>query len=238
MDVIGDLVARDRRSDALAVRRDTRAGSYSYEKLCTNAWKTGNILRHYGVRRGATVAIVGDDPLSPPPLLAFLGAALLGATARFDPPAADPVEAEALVVPTARLERYDPAPGSTAFGYGDAPSDPTVAHFEGEVWSENPAVPPAEVGPGDAALAARDKTYTHADLLERARAVAVEFDLDEGDAVALRAPLSHPGTVAAGVLAPLVAGATILLDRSATGTVGVSTDGGPEERIVDPAGVL
>ncbi|QPV62334.1 hypothetical protein I7X12_16565 [Halosimplex litoreum] len=240
MDVIGDLVARERRTDDLAVRTDSRAGSYSYEKFCTNTWKTGNILRHYGVRGGATVGVDAGDSLTPPPLLALFGASLLGATTRFDPD--ESPSAKALVVPAARADAYDPGPGTKTFVYGDVPDDPEFAHFEAEMWSENPTSPPDRVVPTDAALATADEAFTHERLLGAADRVVEEYDLDGGDEVAVRAPLAEPGTVVAGVLAPVLAGGTVLVDRESTGTVAVASGDGaesaPEPTAIDPAGVL
>jgi len=247
MDVVGDLVARERRSEALALRTDSRAGSYSYGKLCTNAWKAGNLLSHYGVRGDATVTIDPDESLSPPPLTAFLGAALLGATARFEPPESaqrDPtqsVETRALVVPATRIEAYDPAPGTTVLAYGDAPEDPTVTHFEREVWSENPTTPPDEVSPDDNLLVAGagETRVTHRQALDAAERVADNAGLDSEDLVAPRGVLSDPGVVVAGVLAPLSVGAAILLDESVTGDVGVGGEHEvPESRRIDPDDVL
>jgi len=240
MDVIGDLVARERRTDDLAVRTDSRAGSYSYEKCCTNAWKTGNILRHYGVRGGATVAVDAGDLLTPPPLLALFGASLLGATTRFDPD--ESPAAKALVVPGARAEAYDPEPGTKTFVYGDVPDDPEFAHFEAEMWSENPTAPPDRVAPTDTALATADGALTHERLLTAAERVVDEYGLDGDDEVTVRAPLAEPGTVVSGVLAPIVTGATVLVDRASTGTVAVASgdaaNDAPEPTAIDPLDVL
>lgn len=235
MDVVADLVARDRRSDALAVRTDSRAGSYSYEKLCTTAWKTGNLLSHYGVRGGATVAIDTGEALTPPPLTAFLGAGLLGATIRFDPP--ESVDAQAFVAPAERLARYDPAPGTQVLAYGDDPDDPTAAHFEREVWSENPVMPPDDVGSDADLLVADGNCYSHERLLDAAGRVAGDRGLDAEDLVAVRAPLANPSAVAAGILAPLTVGGAILVDSVQTGTVAVGATG-PEAERVDPTTVL
>jgi hypothetical protein len=248
MDVVGDLVARDRRSDALALRTDSRAGSYSYEKLCTNAWKAGNLLSHYGVRGDATVVIDAGESLSPPPLTAFLGAALLGATVRFEPPESgrsgrsgppESVETRALVVPASRIEVYDPAPGTTVLAYGDVPEGPTVTHFEREVWSENPTTPPNEVAPDDALLAVDADRVTHRRAVEAAERVAEEVGLNEADLVAPRASLTDPAVVVAGVLAPLSVGGSILLEESVTGDVGVGSEGDVKEpQRIDPSDVF
>jgi len=243
MNVIGDLVARERRREDLALRTDSRAGSYSYAKCCTNAWKAGNLLRHYGVRGDATVAVDSgdaDSDLTPPPILALFGAALLGATVRFDPP--ETPEARVLVAPTERLDRYGAAPGTQVLGYGAVPDDPEVVHFEEQLWSENPTEPPDVVASDAVALAVAgsERGFTHERLLDSAETVVSEYDIDPESEVVIRAPLSDPGTVVAGVLAPIRAGGTVVLDRSKTGTVGVATDPetASEKRVVDPRDVL
>jgi ferredoxin len=116
--------------------------------------------------------------------------------------------------------------------------DPSVATFEREVWSENPTAPPDVIDPSETALAAADGTYSHSDLLEAAASVVDDYVLDTDSAVAVRASLARPGTVVAGVLAPLLAGGTILLDRDATGTLAVTEDAAPEEQVVSPDAVL
>ncbi|MFC6737232.1 acetyl-CoA synthetase, partial [Halolamina salina] len=73
MDVVGDLLGRDRRSDRPALVVDGR--ERSYHELITNAYKAGNVLRYHGVGEGRTVAVA--PVLDLPPLLAFLGAAQL-----------------------------------------------------------------------------------------------------------------------------------------------------------------
>ena len=93
-----------------------------------------------------------------------------------------------------------------------------------------------DVGFGDTpALVTESDAYTHAHLLAAAR--TVEYDAD--DVVAVRAPLAEPGTVVSGVVAPLLAGAAILLPSDdATGTVAVTTDDdAPEDRTVSPSKV-
>lgn len=239
MDVIGDLVARERRSDDLAVEVASRSGSYSYEKCCTSAWKSGNLLRHYGVRSDATVAIDAGDSPSPPPVVAFLGAALLGATARYvESDTEIPEGTRAALVPEDRAADYDPEPGVQVLAYGGPVDDPRVAHFEREVWSENPTMPPDEVDPESAALATADREFTQARLLDAAESVVADYRLDADDRVVLRSPLTEPGTVAAGILAPLWAGGTVTLDPEATGTIAVSSDECPEERRIDPGEVV
>jgi len=231
MDVIGDLMARDRRSDRLALRVDGPGRTYTYHDLITTSYKAGNVLRYLGVRKGARVAV---DPMSlPEPLLTFLGAAQLGAVTAFDPA----VEARATVVPVEREAEFeDLPPGQKLAVFGGPPSSPATTHWEQEVWSENPAVHPEIVASDDPGLAADDREFTHGDLLDAAREVVSDFDLDEDDTVAVRSSLSHPGTVVAGVLAPLLAGGTIRIPETDEGVEAALSvgDGVPESVALAP----
>jgi hypothetical protein len=238
MDVIGDLVTRERRSDDVAIRVASRAGSYSYEKACTSAWKAGNLLTHYGVRRGATVGVDAGERPSPPPILAAVGTTLLGATVRLAPNA--DADAQALVVPADHVSSYRPKSGTKVLGYGDVPERSGIAHFEREAWSENPVEPPESVAPEAVALTDGSSTWSHASLLDAAQRVVGEYGLDAADDVALRTHLDNPAVFVAGVLAPLAAGATILLDSNQQGTVAVTAgeDDIPEDSEVDIDDVL
>ena len=238
MDVLGDLVARSRRSGDAALLAPALGRTYDYRRLCTNAWKVGNYLRHLGVRTGRGVALVGDD--RPEVVLSLYGAALLGATVSVDPPPERPVDARALVTPADRVGAYEVAPGTQRVAYGDPPDDPSVAYFERDVWSENPTEPPDRVAPDDVLLSTTDgREYTHAAVLSAARRVVDEWGLAAADSVAVRAPLSRPGTVAAGLVAPILAGGSILLPGGgAVGDVAVSDGNVSESRVVDPASVL
>ena len=238
MDVLGDLVARPRRSDDAALLAPAVDRTYDYHRFCTTAWKVGNFLRHLGVRTGRGVALVGED--RPEAVLSLYGAALLGATVSFDPPTEQRVDVRALVAPTERIEAYDVASGTQCVAYGDAPADPSVAYFERDVWSENPTEPPDRVSPEDVLLPGVDGTpYTHATVLSAARRVVDEWGFAAESRVAVRASLTRPGTVVAGLVAPLVAGGSVLLpDGDAVGDVAVGDDDVPESSVVDPASVL
>lgn len=230
--VLGDAVGRDRRSDAPALRAGGR--EYDYRRFCTTAWKTGNLLRNEGVRSGMAVA-VADDP-APEAVLAFYGAALLGGVVGFGPGALGD-RTRALVVPTADLGAYDAGARTRGVAYGTEPADPGVAYFERDVWSENPTEPPDRVEPGDPLLRTPDREWTHGEVLDAARAVADEWGLEPGDEVAVRGPFAHPGTVAAGLVAPVLAGAVVLLpDGDGTGDYAVG-EGEPEPDL-DPDDVL
>lgn len=231
--VVGDLVGRERHAERPALRVGERA--YSYREFCTSARRTGNFLAHHGVVEGRTVGVA--EARRRVPLLAFLGTALLGGRVRFAPDRE--VEARAVVAPAEALPEYDLPPGGKRVGYGAAPADPSDVHFEAGVWSENPGFPDVSTDPDAPLLLTGGARFSHAALLEAARGVVDDAALDPDDEVALRAPLSDPGAVVAGVLAPLLAGATVLFSRgepgAGTGTGTVAVGDGPETRAVDPA---
>lgn len=247
MQVLGDLVADAREREGTLCDSSERTTAYSYSDVAITAWKTGNLLRHYGVRSGARVAVSAgpkaptaeDEPGwlggTPDPVVAFLAAALDGAIVDLDPPGA--VDAKVMIAPNDWLADYELGPGTKALAYGGPPEDPTVAHLEREAWSENPLEPPAEVSPEDPVLAA-DETYTHGDLLAASRRVVEEQELTESDEVVLRASITEPGALVAGVLAPMRVGATILLGDGQSGTVAVAGDDSAPERVIDPDDVL
>jgi hypothetical protein len=244
MDVLGDLVARDRRSSRPAVHVVERDRSISYRDFCTTAYKAGNVLRYLGVREGATVAVAGSP--GPQTLWAFYGAAQLGAVTRFlGPTAADAGEvadARVLLVPVEEASALDPQPGTKLAAYGGPPTRPTTLHWEKELWSENPAVHPTDVAPSDPLLAAAGETYTHGRLLDAARTVVDRVGIGAEHRVVIRGSLSVPCLVVAGVVAPILAGATVVVpaDGAAAGDVAVVDGPGesvPENRVCRPADV-
>ena len=248
MQILGDLVATARERDGVVFSTPERAAPYSYRDFCTNVWKAGNLMRHYGVREGTRVAVVvgpkeptdSDEPGSlrdaPDGLLAVLAATVDGAVAQLDPPSH--VDATALVAPAAWLDRYDLAPGTKALAYGGPSDDPTVAAFERELWSENPLQPPGDVSPDDDAVADADGTHSHAELLAGSERVGNEYDIDGETTVAIRAPITSAGALVAGVLAPMRVGATVRFGDDEPSDVAVATsDTGPEQRVIRPSDV-
>jgi len=248
MQVLGELVAAGRERDGMLFSTPERSAPYSYREFCTNVWKGGNLMRHYGVRSGMAVAVVvgpknpteGDEPGylrdAPDGLLAVLAATLDGAVADLDPPSE--IEATALVAPAAWLDRYELAPGTKALAYGGPSDDPTVVGFERELWSENRLQPPGEVGPDDPAIADSGGTYAHSELLRAGERVVGEYDIDAETTVALRAPVTSAGAVVAGLLAPMQAGATVRFGDDAASDVAVADgDDVPENRVVRPGDI-
>ena len=231
MDVVGDLVARERRVKEPLVYGDG-SQPYTAHKFCTDAWKTASLFRYHGVgpERGVAVAV---DP-APQSLLSVFGAALLGAPVRFGLPPEG--ESRVVVGPAAEIEGLPVEPGTKRVVYGDEPSEPDVIHFERDIWSENPTMPPDRVAPDQSALVTADRTYTHEDLLTAAERVVDDRDLTEDDAVAVRASLARPGTLVAGVFAPLQVGASVLLAE--TGPEPTLVVGGEGSSALDPDAVL
>lgn len=237
MNVLGDLVSRNRRSDAPALIAPAVEREYDYRRFCTTTWKVSSLFRYFGVRDESIVALA-DDP-QPELIIAFLGTALLGGIARFDPP--QDTDARVLVTQTDRVDGYDLPAGSQRIVYGDPPDDPSVASFERDVWSENPTEPPAIVEADQPVLWAGGTTYSHTNLLDAARSVVDTWDLVSTDRIAIRAPLREPGTIVAGIVAPLLAGSTVLLpdkEIECVGECAVTAENGPEPRVITPEAVL
>ncbi|MBX0302518.1 hypothetical protein [Haloarcula salinisoli] len=250
MQTLSELVAAGREREGVLFTTPERSAPYSYRDFCTNVWKGGNLMRHYGVREGMAVAVVvgpknptdGDEPGylrdCPDGLLALLSATLDGAVADIAP--GTEVDATALVAPAAWLDRYELAPGTKALAYGGPSEDPTVAGFERELWSENPLQPPGERAPDDPALRDDNGTYSHEEVLAASERVVEEYDVDAETTVAFRAPVTSAGAVVAGLLAPLRAGATVRFGEDAASDLAVATSESesPEKAVVRPSDVV
>lgn len=210
---IDELLAARRTRETAAIDGPDRSVAYRYDELVTDAWKAGNLLRHYGVRPGARVAVVPTRTAKG--VLATLGGMAAGATVELAGSDAS-VSARALVAPPGE---YDTTPGCSQLAYGEGSTQPDVANFERELWSENPIEPPGEQAPDDAALCVDGRRYSHRGLLETARTVASEHSLSAADTVGITGSVGAPGGFVAGVLAPLSVGGTIRFDDSGSLTV-------------------
>lgn len=257
METLADPLARDRRGDEIAiVTADGR--ERSYRELITNAYRGGNALRHDGVRGGSEVGIAPVADL--PSVLAFLGAGLLGARVRFDVPASCAAGARAIVVPTAEASSLDVSPATRIVAFGPPPKDPQITHWESDVWSENPAFPPTDLDPDDPLLVAgrtdqgdgngnengnesedEERFITHGRAISGAAIVVERYGLGPGSRVVLHRSLAHPGTVVAGLIAPLISGATAVLrppgDEPDEPDGDLSIGDGPEPETIDPEDV-
>ena len=248
MDLVGDLLARDRRTrDTALVTPDGR--ERTHHDLITNGYKSANVLRYLGVRAGATVAV--DPTPGFHTTLAFLGAAAVGAPVRFDPEAGIEAGDRVVLAPVATAAGLTPAAGTNLAAFGGPPERPDTTHWEQELWSENPGTPPSDVGPDDAAIVGPDRAFSHRDLCSIAAAAVEEAEMDAETRAVLRRPFSDPPAVAAGLVAPLSVGGTAVLaplgvevgtDDAADeprGDVAVARAGAdvPEPRRIDPASV-
>ncbi|MDY6817638.1 MAG: hypothetical protein SVG88_03165 [Halobacteriales archaeon] len=207
MDVLGDLVARDRELDGTVLQGAATDRSYAYHRFATTTMKAGNFLRQHGV--GIDVPIGIADERLPEPLLALFGGLLLGATVRFDPPTS--FEGRVVVTRTERVDDYSLPDGGTVIAYGEEPADPATAYFERGIWSENPAFPPTAVDPETAAIRTAETTFSHGTLLTAATQLVKTNAITTADTVALCGSLTTPAVLVAGVFAPLLAGGTIRL---------------------------
>lgn len=226
METLADLVARDRRSDRPALRTPSR--EMDYRRVCTTAYKAGNFLSHCGV--GDRLVAVADDP-RPQAVLTFLGAALLAAPTRFARRPETVPEARVVLVPAEREGDVEDVPGRVRVVYGDSPTAATTRHWEEDVWSENPAFPPSAAALETPALVGAERTWTHGEVLAGARDVVDELDVGRDDDVRLAGGLADPRSVVAGVIAPLLAGATAVLEGGAGGDSDGDTDRGGVVRV-------
>ncbi|ELY80161.1 hypothetical protein [Natrinema pallidum] len=231
---VDGLLTRELRDDRIALV-DATGREYDYHWLCTTSWKAGNFLRHAGVRNGVTVGVVGDGPLA---LLAFFGTTLLEGTTRFDPPTdlTDEDDFRTLVAPVERVADYELPRGAQRVGYGDKPDAPDIHHFDAGLWSENPSFPPLSIDPETVILTDGERPVTHEGLLKAAREVVTETGLEADDRVVVRTPLSDPRTIAAGVIAPLLAKAVIVRpgDETAGEQASYAVSGTSAESVPEP----
>jgi len=217
-----------------------RAGNRSYDpgRFRQTIYKTGNYLRHCGVHEGAVVEMLPDP--APETVFAMLATWLLGGRVAPVPPEVDGPDAAdqrdgtvaVRLGPTSELPAQPVEPGCTLLGFGAEPADPSVAYFEREIWSENPFFPETDLPP-DRPLFAHDRSTELDILLDRATDAADGFA--STDIVAIRTSLLGPGTAVAGLLAPLLAGATILLPADdQVGSVALAEGQAPEPRTISP----
>jgi hypothetical protein len=235
VNTLADLVTRDRRSDAPALSTSDR--EMDYRRFCTTAWKASNYLRHLGVAGDRGVVVLTDE--SPPPLLTFFGAALLNVPTRFVDSVADldavvdSTNARAVLLPAEAEDTFHPPAGVTLSVHGGDPADPATDHWEGGVWSENPAFVPSTATADSVALTTESATLTHGHLLSAGRRVADDHSLSSEDTVGVTASLADPRVLTAGVVAPLLVGGSVRLGPGPT-TVMVGQGEGPS---IDPSTV-
>jgi hypothetical protein len=224
METLQDLVAAGRERGGRVLDIESRPAPYTYRDLCTNVWKAGNLFCHYGVHVEGELDVavgpkaeVGGREMAgyidaSESLLAVLGGGFVGGSVDIAP--TEPVETSVLVAPD--HWEMEVTPRCTSLAYGGPPTEPDVEHFERNVWSENPIEPPESVRPDQTVVRFESGvTLTHHDLLASAAELISEYQLDETTTVSLTAPLTDPGALVAGLVAPLAAGATIVVPELA-----------------------
>ena len=220
------VVARTHDRGGPALVAPERATDYSAREFATGVRKAANLFSHYGVAAHRPVAVV-VGPKDPPadaepgwlgtaadPLLAMLGGMTLGVpvdlvTSAGTVESPTSVAAPLLVAPVAWLDRFAVSPGTAVVAYGGPPADPPVSHFERERWSENPTEPPEPLAPEREALRVGGEGYSHATLLDAARAVVTDFNITGATQVGVASRADSAGWFVAAVLAPLLAGVPI-----------------------------
>lgn len=226
MDVVGDLLARDRRSDRPALHTPGR--EMDYRRFCTTSWKASNYLRHLGVGDGRGVVVLADT--SPPPLLTFFGAALLDTPTQFVDnmadvsPAIDAVDARAVLVPVEAESAVDPPAGTTLAVHGGEPTAATTENWEEGVWSENPAFI-SSATPASTALVTADGGLSHGELLAAGEQIVDEYSLEDTDTAHVRESLADPRAVASVVALLRVGGAVRFGEGNEPGDVTIGADG-------------
>ncbi len=245
METVPAVLRATRTRDGIAFDPRDRAIPQQYQDFVTTVWKAGNLLSQFGLPGAGSVAValgsadagIGDCFLgeSPAPLHALLGGLAVGAPV--NPSPSTPVDAAVLIAPATCLEDYHPEPGCAVLAYGSAALPTGVGHFERQCWSENPTEPPESVQKDDVAIETPTGRRTHEELISAADRVRSTVGLSRDDVVALATPVNSPGAVAAGVLAPLMAGATIRPTQPGEGHEGALVVGSHSPDGIDPAAV-
>lgn len=193
----------------------------------------GDVLQLHGGEGGTEIDV--EPQAAPEVVLAILGTARVGGVANLTPTG----DGEIVVVPADREDEYDLDPDQTGIVYDGYPSGPRFVEWELDVWDGSARTGPRlEAAPENGVLQTADRTYSHGELLDAAERVIEKHDVDEDTDVAVRAPMGNPGTIAAGVVAPLTVGGTVLFPATDDlGDVGVGF-GVAEPSEVDPTTVF
>lgn len=234
MEVLGDLVADD---ESIGVdsplcleipgEPPTR---YTVDRFARTAHKTGNFLARHGLGPDRPLGLVDDSAAVP--VLGFYAAGLLGAPVVVDPPKLE--EVACVLGPMAWFETVDVPASTEGVGYGGQGEDPRITRFEETVPRENAGFPPTSIDPSTPLIRTVDQSFSHEAVLETARRVRSEHVLEPGDRVSVWAPLADPGTIVAGLVAPVLADATIVLTAERTEGDVVVTHETIDGRHIDP----
>lgn len=226
-DLVGDCVDREGRAIGAP-----EAGEqvYTYERLATTTYSLAAALADRGVDEDSLVALAPAE--APETIVGLLATTILGARARFSGPARAPVDA--LIGPVDLVGRYEIPDDAARIGFGSRPDLPAIEHFGRLVWKAADTPPEAPVLPTTRALSDGEYVYSHRALLRAGHAVIDARDLTPEMTVVVRAALTDPRTVAAGIVAPLMAGSTVRfpVDNRSHGDLAITDDDAPERRLL------
>lgn len=203
---------------------------YTYERLATTTYSLAAALAERGVDEDSLVALTPAE--APETVVGLLATTILGARARFSGPARAPVDA--LIGPVDAVGKYEIPEGAARIGFGSRPDSAAISHFGKLVWKAADTPPDAPVLPTTRALSDGEYVYSHRALLRAGQAVIEARDLTPDMTVVVRSALTDPRTVAAGLIAPLMAGSTIRfpIDGRSHGDLAITEDDAPERRLL------
>ena len=200
---------------------------YTYDQLDSMVTTLGGTLQSYGLSPESLVAIAPTARSEM--VISTLAVLATGATVRVSPPAKAPVDA--VVGPSDVVSQYI-APSDALELVYDTASDGQLDYKEAVTQTAD-TLRTTAVRPNTTALTDGEITATHADLAETVSSLSADDRFTTGAEVMIRAPLTDPRTIAAGVLTPLAAGCT-LRPASGDGIVGdlaVTLNRAPEDRL-------
>ncbi len=226
-----DLLSSNADTDAVALGAPAAGEQvYTYDRLATTSRSTATVLAAAGLDADSFIAIAPAPAAET--VIGFLGAAILGARVRFSGPARAPVDA--VFGPTDTVRRYQVPDDALRIGFGERSEDDRIRHFARAVWRAEDALPDAPVLPTTTVLSDGNAAYTHRRLIRTGQAVIAARGITPDTELAVRAPLTDPRTIAAGLIAPLLAGATIRFptDETPAGDLAVTDTHAPEHRLL------
>jgi acyl-CoA synthetase (AMP-forming)/AMP-acid ligase II len=226
-----EVLCRDRRCATSALELPSLGRFYTYRDLITTSYKAGNVLRYMGVQKGDSVFI--QNQLLPEPILAFLGAAHLGAVTTFgvvsemDDSRAAVINSDSDIADMPFSNRQEVAV------YDGKPTVSRHTHWESEVWSENPAVHPVAVQGGDGLFQDTNSVVSHGSVIQRATQIGSTVSMKAGKKVLLSGSLQCTGVVVSGIIAPLLSGATIVIGGERADADFIVTNQEPRPRRIE-----
>lgn len=237
MATVGDLVARERRSNQTAFESPTT--TYDYRQFCTLAHKTGNYMSYFGARIESEISVFTGNSMSAAPVLTLFGGSLLGATVAFNP--AEYRAPRVVVAPAERIETglVPETPGMSIIAFDGDVDEPSVHSFGRGTWSENPACPQdPRISSETKLIRDGESTYTHGEIVRVAKSLAADYEISTSDRVVLRTPISSVASIICGIVMPIMVGAAIVYAdpdlECAAGSVAIGDGDSPEPITIEP----